>query len=323
MRLATLTLFVSLLATPLLALDGAWTAALQDDRDHVYFAMTTGPHHNDATTMTLASFTNLTPSQVNAAAMTPVNFELRREAGSFSFEGTFRNGKGAGQFTFAPERSYIDKLRALGVPFELGKSRHREISVDEKLYVLAQNDVSTSFIKSMQSLGYRTTLEKYLAMRIFNITPEYVREMESLGFGKIDQDDLVSSKIQGVTPKFVRDMRTAGWKLSLEEYQAARIHGATPEFAAEMKRLGYPDLAFNHIVSFRIHGVTAEFITALRALGYDHVSPDDLVAMRIHGVTPEYIKELRGAGYEKVPVRKLVEMRIHGIDAKMVKAMSN
>lgn len=175
-RLFTLTLFVSLFAaTTAHALDGAWTATLDSDRDHLHFNITTD-HNNLGMSITLASFGSLTPSQVNAPAMTAVTFSMHREAGTITFEGTFRNGKGAGQLTFTADRSYIDKLRALGVAFELAQQRHDE---ENDLFILALHDVSTSYIESMQALGYHTTLEKYLTMRIFNITPEYVHEMES------------------------------------------------------------------------------------------------------------------------------------------------
>jgi len=176
-RLFTLTLFVSLFAaTTALALDGAWTATLDSDRDHLHFNITTD-HNNLGMSMTLASFARLTPSQVNAAATTAVTFATHRDAGTIAFEGTFRNGKGAGQLTFTADRSYIDKLRPLGVAFELEKPRHDE---ENDLFILALHDVSIDYIRSMQALGYKTTLEKYLTMRIFNITPEYVHEMESL-----------------------------------------------------------------------------------------------------------------------------------------------
>jgi hypothetical protein len=323
-RLATFTLFVCLFAPAIFALEGAWTASLEEsDRNRANINITTGHHNNMGLTMTVASFWNLTPSQLDAATMTPVTFELRREAGTISFEGTFKHGKGAGQFTFAPDRSYIDKIRSLGLSFDLERHhRRKDRTEDDDLFTLALHDVSTAYIKSMQAIGYNTTLEKYLTMRIFDVTPAYVKEMESLGFGKLTDDQLVATKIHRVTPQYVREMRAAGWSLTLDEFEASRIHGATPEFAAEMKQLGYGNLTFDDLLAFRIHHVTAELITTLRKLGYDNVSGDDLVAMRIHGVTPEFIQEVRAAGYDHVPVEKLVEMRIHHIDARMMKAMN-
>jgi hypothetical protein len=324
-RMATLTLVVSLFAaTAAFALDGAWTASIDEKRPtRIYINMTQGRNHNMGTTFPIAAFSGLTEGQINAAAMTPVQFEMRREAGTVGFEGTFRNGKGAGQFTFAPDRGYIEKIRALGLEFSLEKPRRRQKdhTEEEDLYTLAIHDVSTTFIKSMIAEGYRVSLEKYLEMRIFDITPEYIREMRSLGFKDIDVDELVATKIHRVTPQFVRDMRAAGWNLSLDELQSSAIHGATPAFAEEMRKLGYGSLSHDDLVSFRIHRVTPEFIEELRKLGYDKVSADDLVSMRIHRVTPEFIRELAAAGYANVPPEKLVEMRIHKIDAQYLKKM--
>lgn len=324
-RILTLTLAVCLLATAAYAdIDGAWTASTETKRpDRIYMNMTQGRHHNMGTTMRISDFTALTRAQMDAATMTPVRFELRREAGNTVFEGTFRNGKGAGQFTFTGNRNYISAVQALGVPFDLdGKRKHRDRSEEEELFSLALHDVSTAFIKQMQAEGFKVSLEKYLTMRIFDITPEYIREMRSLGFKDLDDEELVSSKIHKVTPQYVREMRAAGWDLTLDELQSSAIHGATPAFAAEMKKLGYA-LDFDDLVSFRIHKVTPEFIGELRELGYTRVSADDLVSMRIHKVTPEFIRELKAAGYSNVPVEKLVSMRIHKIDVEYLKRMGD
>jgi hypothetical protein len=320
--------------------------------DRMYIRISRGPTYNTGTTMPLSTFTGLTAAQTNAAAMTPVQFAIRAEAGTVAFEGTFRNGQGAGQFTFTPNRAYFDSVRALGIDTTLGGRRRHQRDRDEEddLFDLAVHDVSIAFIKSMIAEGYRVSLEKYLEMRIFNITPEYIREMRSLGFKDIEVDELVASKIHRVTPQFVREMRAAGWDLSLDELQSSSIHGATPAFAAEMRKLGYGNLTHDELVSFRIHRVDAEFIAAMRKAGYDHLdaddlvsfrihrvtpefvaemrklgydrlTPDDLVSMRIHRVTPEFIRELEQAGYVKVPVEKLISMRIHGIDAKMIRKL--
>ena len=312
---------VLLCALPAMAaVEGAWTASLNENHaGRLHVQLTLGRHSNIGTMMQAGDFTGLAASSIDAATMTPVQFQLRREAGVASFEGTFRKGKGAGQFTFAGNLSYLDTLKSLGVDPRLDREK---ATPDELLFTLALHDVSTAFIRSMQAEGYRESLDKYLAMRIFDITPEYIREMRSLGFSRMDADELVATRIHKVTPDYVRQMRAAGWNLSLDELQSSRIHKATPEFAEQMKKLGYGNLPFDELVAFRIHKVTPEFISELRELGYRDVDADDLVAMRIHKVTPEFIRELRSAGYENVPVEKLVSMKIHKIDANYLKKMN-
>lgn len=324
-RIATLTLVVSLFATAAFAAtEGAWTASIDEKRpDRFHINITRGRNHNMGTTMRLAAFSGLAPAQINAATMTPVRFEMRREAGNAVFEGTFRNGKGAGQFTFTPNPAFLDTIRSMGIDTKREKRRHREWDEEEELFALAIHDVSTAFIKSMIAEGYRVTLEEYLTMRIFDITPEYIREMRNLGFKDISHDELVSSRIHKVTPEYVREMRAAGWDLSLDELQSSRIHGATPQFAEEMRKLGYGGLDHDDLVSFRIHKVTGDFIGELAKLGYRNVPADELVSMRIHRVTPDYIRELEAAGYVNVPIEKMISMRIHGIDAKFIKKMAD
>ena len=323
-RILTLTLAVFLFAAAAMAEDihGAWTANDDEKRpDRIHFNINQRPFSNWGQTMRLQDFTGLTAEQIRATTMTPVKFELRREAGTVSFEGTFKHGDGAGQFEFTPNRNYPAAIRALGLEFET-KRHGRNKSEEEELFTLAIHDVSTAYIKAMRAEGFNETLDKYVEMRIFNITTEYIREMRSM-FGELTSKKLVNAKIHGVTPESVREMRAAGWNLTLDEYMNARIHGATPEFAAEMKKLGYGDLPVKKLVEFRIHGVSAKFINELRELGYKDLTARQLVDMRIHGVTPEFIRELAQAGYKNVPVDKMVKMRIHGIDGKFLSKMSD
>ena len=278
---------------------------------------TRGGHNHFGKTMSAADFSGLTDSAMRATTQTPVTFQLARDAGTAAFEGTFKNGFGAGQFTFTPSATYAATLRSLGVTFE--DSDHD----DSEQLTMAMLDVSTAFIRSMQAEGYHVSAEKYLSMRIFRVTPELVRELRSLGYDKIEADDLVATRIHKVTPDYIRAMRAAGYpNLSLDNLVASRIHKATPEFLNEMKSLGYANVDFDDLIAFRIHRVDAAFVRELRDLGYTNVPADDLVAMRIHGVTPQFIRELKDAGYEHIPVEKLIDMKIHGIDANFVKKMN-
>jgi hypothetical protein len=319
--LATSALVVGLfvIAAPAAAeIRGSWTGSSEDgERIHLSISRR---HNQNSQTMRVSEFAGLTGSQILSATVTPVQFALQREAGSISFEGTFRDGYGGGQFSFTPNRRYLEAIRSLGVPAE---DLEGSESLDETLMQLALHDVSTAFIRSMQAEGYRVSLEKYVAMRIFRVTPELVREFRAVGFDKVSADDLISSQIHKVTPAYAREMRAAGFsELSLDQLVSSRIHKATPEFVAEMKALGYDSLDFDDVISFRIHKVTPEFVRELRELGYSGISADKLVAMRIHRVTPSFIRELKEAGYANVPVDKLISMRIHGIDVDFVKKMN-
>lgn len=321
-RYLTLTLAVCLFAVNAFAeVNGSWTATTDDVKDgRIQLNITRRKNWNMGNTFSLSRFQGLSSAQINAAAQTPVQFQLRSEAGTVDFEGVFRGGDGAGHFTFSPNAAYVNTLRSLGLDFEKARGR-KDRNEEDELFSLALHDVSTDFIRSMRAEGFDVSLDKYVSMRIFDVTPEYIREMRGLGYKDISADKLVETRIHKVTPDYIRKMRAAGWDLSLNKLVASRIHGATPEYAAEMAKLGY-NLDHDDLISFRIHRVTPEFIEELRKMGYDRLSANDLVSARIHRVTPEFIRELEAAGYRNVPMKKLVQMRIHGVDAKFIQKMN-
>jgi hypothetical protein len=296
---------------------GTWTADLKDrGSDEIQMSMKADHDGNMGMGFDRADFTGLTLDEVRSDAAVPVRFELRRDAGTIEFEGSFRNGRGRGAYRFLPNPEYPQLLSRLGVHVESKRGDEAR-----ELMGLAMFDVSTEFIRSMQAIGYRVDLDKYVAFRIFKVDPEYVRAMAKVGFDHLSADRLVETKVHNVSPEYIREMRASGENLTLDELIQSRIFQVTPEFADEMRRAGYAGLERETLVAFKIHGVTPEFIRSLRPLGYDHVPADQLIAMRIHGVTPEFIRRVEAAGHRKVPIDKLVQMRIFDIDPEMVGAL--
>ena len=260
------------------ALDGTWEMQRDASRPaQVQLELSRGRSHQSGTLVPRDAFSGLTPEQIDAAVDTPVAFALRRDPGELAFQGRFRAGRGTGTFTFAPRPAFLDDLRALGI--ETGRKG------EEDLFGLATLGLDVVFVKSLLAEGYRLSLDDYVPMRIFDVSPAFIGEMRSLGLGRLSHQDLV----------------------------AFRIHGVTPQFAAQMRRLGFPDLSRDDLLAFRIHGVTGEFILDLRDLGYADVTADDLVAARIHGVTPEFIREVAHAGYKGLPFADLIDLRIRGV----------
>lgn len=314
-NLVTTVLIAGLWAGAAEAVEGTWKGRAVEGRSReVYLGLTYARTSNMGTNYDLRALTGLDTGAINATSSTPVTFSLQREAGRVVFEGSFREGKGSGVFTFEPDRGYFDRIRALGVDTSRRKYSGGPRSTDEDLLFLALNDVSTDYIRGMIAEGYELTLGEYQNMRIFAVTPDYIREMRSI-FGTLSSEELVNTRIHGVTPDYVREMRAAGWDLSLREYQNARIFDVTPEFREEMSRLGYR-LSLRKLTDFRIHGVTPEWIAELKSLGYDRLSAEDLVSTRIFQVTPEFIKSVEDAGYRNLPMRELISMRVHGVSPR-------
>jgi hypothetical protein len=284
------------------------------------WTIVTGPEHSQLTIVhDNSNWSNgiqrseipLSDAQINASTETPVHFALNRDAGVIDFTGSFESGQGVGRFVFTPNANYVSTLRSLGVSSE-------DPLDDDRLFSLAMHDVSTSFIRDMQNLGYREDLQSYVRFKIHGVTTDFVRELRSLGYNNLTAEDLVRFRIHGVSPQFIRDMKNLGFDTSAEDLVRFRIHGASPEYVKAMRDLGVTGLTSESIVRMRIHGVSTDYVRELGDLGYKSLAADDLVRMRIHDVSTEFIRQLGTAGYHAIPVDKLVQMRIRGIDPSML-----
>jgi len=286
---------------------GTWSIEVRDDHTQ----LTVVRDHSDWSQGIKRSDIPLSDAEINASAETPVHFAFNRDAGVIDFTGTFQSGEGVGRFVFTPNSSYVSTLRSLGVSSD-------ETLDDEKLFSLAMHDVSTSFIRDMQSLGLKEDLQSYVRFKIHGVTTDFVREMRSLGYNDLTADDLVRFRIHGVTPQFIHDMKDLGYQTSAEDLVRFRIHGVSPEYVKAMRDLGVTGLTSDSVVRMRIHGVSTDYVRELGDLGYKSLAADDLVRMRIHDVSTEFIRQLASAGYHGIPVDKLVQMRIRGLDASML-----
>jgi hypothetical protein len=275
------------------SLRGMWTASTWSVKDIERIQLNMNREHSNwGQDFKISAFEGLSRAQIASSADVPVRFALRRDAGTISFDGSFRDGEGAGHFTFTPNDSYLATLRSMNV--RLDDTEDRDRTEGEELYRLAMFDVSLDFIRQMHDLGYDAGVHDLVRFRIHGVSPDMVRELRTLGLDHVPAEDLVRM----------------------------RIHGATPEFIREMANSGYRNLTVETLVRFRIHGVTPEFVREIASLGYRDVAGEELVRMRIHGVTPEFIRQVEDAGYKNVPVEKLIQMKIHGVDGAFLKSMN-
>jgi len=210
------------------------------------------------------------------------------------------------------------------------------------------NETAGSYIDAMKAAGLGDlTVDQLVALKIQNVTPEYVRDLREQGLN-LDPEKLVAMRIQGVTPEYVRDLHAAGLNPNQDEIISLKIQGADAEYDRGLKEAGItPDV--NHLVSLKIQGVTPEYVRALKAAGLtptvdqvvslkiQDVTPsylkalhdqgidpraDDAIAMRIQDVTPEYVRDMRALGL-KPSTNELISMRIQGVTPEYVKALQS
>jgi beta-lactamase regulating signal transducer with metallopeptidase domain len=263
----------------------------------------------------------------------PVQFRLRRDAGTFAFEGVIRSGVGAGTFTFVPDANFPSELEKRGftrpTPGEQYQMARHDVGyafLDElnrqgyakpqtsELVRAGQHGVRTDYLRDMGALGYRLgSLEPLITLRDHGITPAYVRELADLGYKALPADDLRQARDHGITPDYVRGMRDGGYgSLPMKELINARDHGVSPDFVRALGEAGHRKLPVDQLLRVRDHGVTPEYVSEMRRLGYA-LAIDDLVRARDHGITVEYVKAMAGFGYAKGQIDALVRARDHGV----------
>ena len=141
----------------------------------------------------------LTADQAGGSAET-VTFQLVRDAGTLSFDGQTRDGRGTGFFSFEANPSYMDRMAELGYP---------NLSAD-RVFTFAVQDVTVAYVIGLRKLGYDDLPEKDLVrFAIHNVELDFIRQMNALGYVDIAPGDLVKMKIHDVTPEYVRRVREA------------------------------------------------------------------------------------------------------------------
>lgn len=292
---------------------GTWEIRPTDTKGVVHLRIVER-NSSSGTDVPIEQLEGLTGLQLTGAGG-PVKFTVRRDAGSFTFEGVMKNGVGAGTFSFTPNPSFPDELAKRGFT--------RPTQAEQ--YQLARHDVGYAFLDELNRQGYsKPQTAELVRAGQHGVQATYVREMAALGYKLGTLDPLIKLRDHGVTPEYVRQMAEHGYKgLSAEEIQKARDHGITPEYVRAMRDSGYGSLPMADILKARDHGITPEYVRGMRDAGYGQVPLLELINLRDHGITPEFVRELGNAGYSKLPLDMLLRVRDHGVTPEYVRDMKS
>jgi len=321
---------------------GTWEIRPTDVKGTVHLRISE-LNSSHGTNVPIEQLDGLTAAQLTGAGG-PVQFRIRRDAGTFTFEGVMRNGVGAGTFTFAADPNFAAELakRGLARPsateqYQLARADIGFAFLDEAakqgytnlttpdLVRAGQHGVHTTYLREMGVLGYRLgSLDPLIVLRDHGITPDYVREMADSGYKNLPADTLRNARDHGITPDYVRGMRDHGHgSLPMADLVNARDHGITPDYIRELGAAGHSKLPLDQLVRARDHGITPEYVNEVKKLGHT-LALDDLVQARDHGITPDYIREMAAQGYTNLPMSSLIRARDHGVTpdyAKELKAL--
>ena len=264
-----------------------------------------------------------------------ITFNLRRDAGTFSFEGRGTPDRASGWYTFAPNADFQRGMEKLGFRDINGKAMfvfaiegltvdgvrqlQRQVSdtLDtDGLVQMIAHGAGPKYVQAMTEAGYKNlTSDEYRRARDHGVGAEFAREMADLGM-KVSLPELVRARDHGVSTEYVRAMRSAGFKLSHDELIRTRDHGVSVEYVKRMSELGYGSLPIEEYVRMRDHGVSTEYVEAMKETGYSKLTANELVRLRDHGVTASYVRRVKEMMKESPSVDEIIRMRNSGFPVR-------
>ena len=149
---------------------GTWEIRPTDDHTRVHLRIVE-QRSSWGSDVPLDRLEGLTRAQLEGAGG-PVQFRIRRDAGTLTFDGVLRNSVGAGTFSFSPDPNF---------PAELAKRGFARPTPDEQ-YDLARADVGYAFLDELDAQGYQKpdTAELVRAGQ-HGVGTDYLREMGAIG----------------------------------------------------------------------------------------------------------------------------------------------
>jgi beta-lactamase regulating signal transducer with metallopeptidase domain len=175
-----------------------------------------------------------------------------------------------------------------------------------------QPSTHTDYIDAMKAAGYDVDLDKYIAMKVQGITPEYAAEMSKAFGEKLSADKLIGLKVQDVTADYIAKMRAAGYDVDANKFISMKVQGITSEYAAEMSKVFGEKLSADKLIALRVQGVDPDYMAKMRAAGYD-ADANKFIAMRVQGITPEFAEDMAKVGFGKPSVDQLISLRVQGV----------
>src|SRR5450631_4052553 len=89
---------------------------------------------------------------------------------------------------------------------------------------------AASYVDAMKAAGLKDlTVDQLVALKIQDVTPEYVRELHEQGLDP-DADNLIAMRVQGITPEYVRELRASGLNPDQDQLIGLKVQGADGEY---------------------------------------------------------------------------------------------
>jgi hypothetical protein len=207
----------------------------------------------------------------------PLQFTLKRDAGTFTFDGVATNGVVEGSFAF------------------LGSSRFSEVLVRR---------------------GYaRPTERERFSLTLTGVGYALLDEIDAQGYVHPATADLVRMGTHGVDLAYLRMMAPIGDQVrSIARLTQLRDHGVDLDYVAQLERLGYANISGETLMRLRDRGIDSTFVAEFQRAGYDRLTLEELISLKDHGVTASFAAQARAsAGSGRPTASDLVRAKERGV----------
>jgi hypothetical protein len=232
----------------------------------------------------------------------PVTFVLRREAGTVTFTGKFRDGEGEGTLRYEGDAGYWSRIDAMGIRNDWSERRYQ-------LLALPLLDLRTDYIAALRREGAMGELSDYVGYKAVGVQPEMVREVKPLIAGTLKPHDLMSFAALGVTPDYAREMRTAFAELKASDLSSMKALGVKGADIAQMKAAGL-EVTPQGAAGMKALGVTPTYVTEMRAAGARIRTAGDAQSFRALGISPAAVRRAVERGRPNPNASDVMEMSV-------------
>ena len=174
-----------------------------------------------------------------------------------------------------------------------------------------------SYIDGMRDAGYpldlNNDLNTLISLKSLGVTPEYAKQMGTLGFGKPTVHELISLKALGVTPEYIAELKQSGLgPKDFHEVTTEKALGITPEYATAMKKTGFGDLNVQELISLKAQNVTPEYVDWLKQQ-FPQITLDELRRAAVFHLDDKFIGQAKSHGFDGKDLDKLLRLKMSGL----------
>jgi hypothetical protein len=251
-------------------LNGTWSILTNAGQTQLEMHWTSG-HGSSSSTLRPIDTNALGITSALASSGQHVRFALHREAGDFALDGWVGNAQGGGTDTFVPNSAFFSDLA----------SRGYKVDRPEDELAAADVDITREYVDEIRHLGISTTFNNLITFRALGVDSAYIQELESVGFGHLDADQIVTMRALHIDRAYVKGLQAEG----------------------------VSDLDASNVVSLKALRVDGNYMADLASNGYAHLAAHDYVTLKALHVDGDYIKKLASHGFTHLTIEQLVNYK--------------